>query len=78
MSGSDYRGFWDVIVNELKNEIGEEEIAMWFSRIVYERSSDTVIFFIGTNCILPRSGAGKVPNAHRKKAFRIAWLSYSY
>jgi chromosomal replication initiator protein dnaA len=44
MNGSDYRIFWEEIIDELKNEIGEEEVAMWFSRIVYERSSDTVIF----------------------------------
>lgn len=43
MSNNDYRGFWEEIINELKNELGEEEVAMWFSRIVYERSSDTVI-----------------------------------
>lgn len=43
MSSCDYRIFWEETVKQLKNEIGEQEISMWFSRIVYERASDTTI-----------------------------------
>ena len=43
MNSCDYRIFWEETVKQLKEEIGEQEISMWFSRIVYERASDTVI-----------------------------------
>ena len=43
MNSCDYRIFWEETVKQLKNEIGEQEISMWFSRIVYERASDTAI-----------------------------------
>ena len=43
MNNCDYRIFWEETVKQLKEEIGEQEISMWFSRIVYERASDTVI-----------------------------------
>lgn len=43
MNSCDYRIFWEETVKQLKDEIGEQEISMWFSRIVYERASDTVI-----------------------------------
>ncbi|UTC56810.1 chromosomal replication initiator protein DnaA [Treponema sp. OMZ 305] len=43
MNSCDYRIFWEETVKQLKNEIGEQEISMWFSRIVYERASDTTI-----------------------------------
>ena len=43
MSSCDYRIFWEETVKQLKDEIGEQEISMWFSRIVYERASDTTI-----------------------------------
>ena len=43
MNSCDYRIFWEETVKQLKDEIGEQEISMWFSRIVYERASDSVI-----------------------------------
>ena len=43
MNSCDYRIFWEETVKQLKEEIGEQEISMWFSRIVYERASDTTI-----------------------------------
>lgn len=43
MNSCDYRIFWEETVKQLKDEIGEQEISMWFSRIVYERASDTTI-----------------------------------
>jgi len=43
MNNCDYRIFWEETVKQLKDEMGEQEISMWFSRIVYERASDTVI-----------------------------------
>lgn len=43
MNNCDYRIFWEETVNQLKNEIGEQEVMTWFSRIVYERASDTTI-----------------------------------
>lgn len=43
MNNCDYRIFWEETVKQLKEEIGEQEISMWFSRIVYERASDTAI-----------------------------------
>ena len=43
MNSCDYRIFWEETVKQLKDEIGEQEISMWFSRIGYERATDTVI-----------------------------------
>lgn len=43
MNSCDYRIFWEETVKQLKDEIGEQEISMWFSRIDYERATDTVI-----------------------------------
>ena len=43
MNSCDYRIFWEETVKQLKDEIGEQEISMWFSRIGYERASDSVI-----------------------------------
>jgi len=43
MNSCDYRIFWEETVKQLKDEIGEQEISTWFSRIVYERASDTTI-----------------------------------
>ena len=43
MNNCDYRIFWEETVKQLKEEIGEQEISMWFSRIGYERASDTTI-----------------------------------
>ena len=43
MNSYDYRIFWEETVKELKNEIGEQEVAVWFSRITYERASETGI-----------------------------------
>ena len=43
MNSCDYRIFWEETIKQLKDEIGEQEISMWFSRIVYERASDSVI-----------------------------------
>ena len=43
MNSCDYRIFWEETVKQLKDEIGEQEISMWFSRIVYERASDSTI-----------------------------------
>ena len=43
MSSCDYRTFWEEIVNEIKNEIDEQDAAVWFSRITYERASETAI-----------------------------------
>ena len=43
MNSCDYRIFWEETVKELKKEIGEQEVAVWFSRITYERASDTTI-----------------------------------
>ena len=43
MNSCDYRIFWEETVKQLKDEVGEQEISTWFSRIVYERASDTTI-----------------------------------
>ena len=43
MNTCDYRIFWEETVNQLKNEIGEQEVMTWFSRIVYERASESTI-----------------------------------
>ena len=43
MNSCDYRIFWEETIKQLKEEIGKQEISTWFSRIVYERATDTTI-----------------------------------
>jgi len=43
MNSCDYRIFWEETVKQLRNELGEQETATWFSRITYEKAFDTAI-----------------------------------
>jgi chromosomal replication initiator protein len=42
MSNWNYSVFWDEVINQTKNELGEHEFAMWFN-IQYDSSTETAI-----------------------------------
>jgi chromosomal replication initiator protein len=44
MDESSYRHAWDESLSLLKNELGDEEYATWFSKLVYVRSENSVIY----------------------------------
>lgn len=40
----DYQPFWDEVINQLKQDITEQEYAMWFKNINYSNSTENQIF----------------------------------
>jgi chromosomal replication initiator protein len=44
MSNWDYSVFWNEVLNQIREEISEQEFAMWFNRMDYSRSGESEIY----------------------------------
>ena len=44
MVESNYKAYWDESLTQLKKELGDEEYGLWFSKVNYISSDDTVIY----------------------------------
>ena len=44
MAEFNYKDSWDIALTQLKKELGEEEYSLWFSKLEYIRSEETVIY----------------------------------
>ena len=78
MNSCDYRIFWEETVKQLKDEIGEQEISMWFSRIGYERATDTVIVLSVPSGFYRDNVRQRYELLIEKKVIGAARLSYQY
>ena len=44
MADWDYRSFWDESLSQLKQELGEEEFGIWFSKLEYIRAEEAAVY----------------------------------
>ena len=44
MAELNYRSFWDESLSQFNKELGDEEFGIWFSKLEYVRSEETVIY----------------------------------